>query len=286
MVSLSNREVGNTDIATTSSFDRLRMRSTEMIDQSVPFGQSAVLAGMTSIRHGFFNRQGGRSEGAFSSNNMSIAVGDTPHLVEANRYGAVQTLGYLRKNLYLLKQVHSATIRVLTDYPDIDEPFEADAMVTNLPALALGILTADCTPILFADAEAGIVGAAHAGWRGAANGICEATIRGMVSIGASIDSIAAAIGPTISGPNYEVGPQFAADLLRLHPTASSRIFVPSAASSISTCRASSKIAFVTPGSRRWTASAAVPMANPSAIFPTATPRTKARKPAGRSPSSG
>ncbi|UJW86988.1 peptidoglycan editing factor PgeF [Devosia sp. SL43] len=193
---------------------------------SMPFAQSSGLAGIATLRHGFFGRQGGRSDGEFASNNMSITVGDTPHLVEANRAGAALELGYLRKNLYLLKQVHSATVRVLTDYPDIDEPFEADAMVTNVPALALGILTADCTPILFADAEAGIIGAAHAGWRGAASGICEATIMGMVAIGANVSRIVAAIGPTISGPNYEVGPQFAADLLRLYPSASNRIFVP------------------------------------------------------------
>lgn len=193
---------------------------------TVPFEQSPALAAIAPLRHGFFGRQGGRSEDAFASNNMSITVGDTPQLVEANRHGAAQELGYLRKNLYLLRQVHSATVRVLTDYPDIDEPFEADAMVTNLPALALGILTADCTPILFADAEAGIIGAAHAGWRGAASGICEATIMAMVAIGARVDRIVAAIGPTISGPNYEVGPQFAADLLRLYPTAGNRIVVP------------------------------------------------------------
>lgn len=192
----------------------------------VPFEQSPALAAIAPLRHGFFGRKGGSSVGEFAENNMSIAVGDTPHLVEANRHGAAQELGYLRKNLYLLKQVHSATVRVLTDYPDVDEPVEADAMVTNLPALALGILTADCTPILFADAEAGVIGAAHAGWKGAASNICEATIMGMVSIGADVGRIVAAIGPTISGENYEVGPQFMTDFVALQPDGWRHFSVP------------------------------------------------------------
>ena len=193
---------------------------------SAPFVQSASLAAIAPLRHGFFGRQGGYSEGEFASNNMSIAVGDQPHLAEANRAGAAQSLGYLRKNLYLLKQVHSATVRVLTEYPDNDEPFEADAMVTNLPTLALGILTADCTPILFADAEAGVIGAAHAGWKGAASSICEATIMGMVTLGADVSRIVAAIGPTISGENYEVGPQFMTDFVALRPNSWRHFSVP------------------------------------------------------------
>lgn len=182
-----------------------------------PFEQSAALLDMTSVRHGFFGREGGYSAGEFSSNNMSIVVGDTPHLVDANRSGAAQSLGFLRKNLYLLKQVHSPAVRTLSEYPDNNVPVEADAMVTRLPALALGILTADCTPILLADPEAGVIGAAHAGWRGAVDGICGATVEAMVALGAQPEKIVAAIGPTISGGNYEVGDQFKADFLRLHP---------------------------------------------------------------------
>lgn len=182
-----------------------------------PFEQSQALAGMTYLRHGFFGRQGGHSEGEFASNNVSIAVGDKPHLAEANRTGVAQALGYLRKNLYLLKQVHSATVRVLADVPDNDVAVEADAMVTRRRELALGILTADCTPILFADPETDVLGAAHAGWRGAVDGIVGNTVAAMVELGAEPSRMVAAIGPTISGENYEVGPQFMTDFVALHP---------------------------------------------------------------------
>lgn len=192
----------------------------------MPFEQSPSLAAASSIRHGFFGRQGGYSQGEFAANNMSIAVGDTPHLAEANRTGAAQELGYLRKNLYLLKQVHSADVRVLTDYPDNDIAVEADAMVTTLPALALGILTADCTPILFADEQAGVIGAAHAGWRGAVDGIVTNTVTAMAGLGAEPSRIVAAIGPTISGDNYEVGPQFMEDFVALHPDGWRHFSVP------------------------------------------------------------
>ena len=191
-----------------------------------PFEQSPALAAISPLRHGFFGREGGYSEGQFAANNMSIATGDKPHLVEANRAGAAQALGFLRKNLYLLKQVHSARVRTLTEYPDNNEPVEADAMVTRLPVLALGILTADCTPILLADPEAGVIGASHAGWRGAVDGICGATVDAMVALGATPQNIIAAIGPTISGANYEVGERFKADFLALQPDGAGHFFVP------------------------------------------------------------
>ncbi|MGV8854466.1 MAG: peptidoglycan editing factor PgeF [Devosia sp.] len=193
---------------------------------TVPFEQSPTLAAIAPLRHGFFCRQGGLSTGDFASNNMSIALGDVPHLVEANRTGAAQALGYLRKNLYLLKQTHSATVRILTDYPDNDLAVEADAMVTRLPTLALGILTADCTPILFADPHAGVIGAAHAGWRGAVDGICGATIKAMVGLGADPARIIAAIGPTISSKNYEVGPTFMTEFVALQPDGWRHFSVP------------------------------------------------------------
>ncbi|WP_332691570.1 peptidoglycan editing factor PgeF [Devosia sp.] len=193
---------------------------------NVPFEQSQTMAAMPSLRHGFFGRQGGHSEGEFASNNMSIALGDKPHLAEANRAGAAQALGYLRQNLYLLKQVHSPTVRVLTDYPDNDVPVEADAMVTRLPTLALGILTADCTPILLADEQAGVIGAIHAGWRGAVDGIIGNTIAAMIELGAATARIVAAIGPTISGENYEVGPQFMTEFVALQPDGWRHFHVP------------------------------------------------------------
>lgn len=193
---------------------------------SPPFVQSDALRAATALRHGFFGREGGLSTGEFASNNMSIAIGDTSHIVEANRAGAAQALGFLRKNLFLLKQVHSADVHVLTHYPDNDVPVDADAVVTRLSALALGILTADCTPILLADPEAGVIGAAHAGWKGAAHGIGGKTVEAMVALGARADRIIAAIGPTISGENYEVGPQFMTDFLALHPNGWRHFHVP------------------------------------------------------------
>jgi YfiH family protein len=182
------------------------------------------ISGWLQTPHGFFNRLGGSSHDDFSTNNVSYAVGDDPARVDANRAAVAEAFGYEANALQILKQVHSAEVRVLSQ--PLDGVVEADAMVTNRPDLLLGILTADCTPILLADTEAGVIGAAHAGWRGAASGIAETTVMGMVALGADPARIVAAIGPTISGVNYEVGPQFAADLLGLYPTAGNRIFVP------------------------------------------------------------
>lgn len=178
-----------------------------------PFEQSAFL----DATHGFFGREGGSSQGEFASLNMSVAVGDDPETVDHNRSFAASALGYKRHHLRLLKQVHSNRVRVLTEIPD-EATFEADAMVTNVHGLMLGILTADCTPILLSDATAGVVGAVHAGWRGAVDGIVANTIASMVLLGAKPSRIVAAIGPTITQPNYEVGEQFRGDFLSLHPT--------------------------------------------------------------------
>ncbi|HTH29047.1 MAG TPA: peptidoglycan editing factor PgeF [Sphingobium sp.] len=181
------------------------------------FEESAALADLAGIRHGFFGRKGGSSLGEFAENNMSIAVGDTPRLVDINRTGAAEALGFARNQLFLLKQVHSNRVHRLSAYPTDDLPIEADAMVTRQPLLALGILTADCTPILLADAEARVIGAAHAGWRGAVDGIVGNTVAAMVELGADPARITAAIGPTISGDNYEVGPHFMDDFVKLRP---------------------------------------------------------------------
>ena len=181
------------------------------------FEESTALGTLGGVRHGFFGRQGGSSLGEFAENNMSVAVGDTPRLVEINRTGAAEALGFGRDQLFLLKQVHSNRVHRLAELPQGDTPVEADAVVTQRPGLALGILTADCTPILFADAQAGIIGAAHAGWRGAVDGIVGNTVAAMVELGADPANIVAAIGPTISGENYEVGPHFMDDFVKLRP---------------------------------------------------------------------
>jgi YfiH family protein len=181
------------------------------------YEQGAALADLPGVRHGFFGRKGGSSLGEFAENNMSIAVGDAPRLVDINRTGAAEALGFAHNQLFLLKQVHSNRVHRLKERPTEDVPVEADAMVTTTPGLALGILTADCTPILLADREAGVAGAAHAGWRGAVDGIVGNTVAAMVELGAEPARIVAAIGPTISGENYEVGPHFMDDFVKLRP---------------------------------------------------------------------
>jgi polyphenol oxidase len=177
------------------------------------------------LPHGFFGREGGFSEGPFASLNMSIAIGDSPRHVDLNRRKACVQLASHRQ-LVLLKQVHSSRVVALTERPDPERAMEADAMVTNRSDLLLGVLTADCTPILLADREAGVIGAAHAGWKGAAGDIVYATVLAMIGLGAKPTNIRAAIGPTISAANYEVGPEFTAALLAQHPGAASRISRP------------------------------------------------------------
>ena len=181
------------------------------------YEESAALADLAGLRHGFFGRKGGSSLGEFSENNMSIAVGDEPRAVDINRTGAAEALSFRRNQLFLLKQVHSNRVHRLDSRPVEDVAIEADALVTRLPLMALGILTADCTPILLADRQAGVIGAVHAGWRGAVDGIVGNTVTAMVELGAEPANIVAAIGPTISGENYEVGPHFMEDFTRLRP---------------------------------------------------------------------
>lgn len=189
-----------------------------------PYHISKVLSD-DRIHHGFFGREGGRSKGDLASNNMSISVGDNPDLVVSNRSSAAYAMGeHGIKDLVVLKQVHSTDVVTLTERPQ--GVMEADAMVTNRSDLLLGILTADCAPVLFADPEAGIVAGAHAGWKGAAGGIVHATVRAMVDLGAESRNIRAAIGPTISGQNYEVGPETAAQILGLDKAAAAHINIP------------------------------------------------------------
>jgi polyphenol oxidase len=177
---------------------------------------------LDAVPHGFFGRQGGLSEGPFASLNASVAVGDDAHIVDRNRQQAKSQIAHGRK-LVLLKQVHSNRVVAVTRPNDRDVPIEADGLVTNHHGLLLGILTADCAPILLADTEAGVVGAAHAGWKGAVDNIAYSVVIAMIGLGARPENIRAAIGPTISGVNYEVGPDFAASVLEKHPQVGARI---------------------------------------------------------------
>ena len=156
--------------------------------------------------HGFFTRAGGVSAGRFASLNCSLSGRDDADAVRENRRRAADALNLPPGGLVGLTQVHGiAVATVETPWPETARP-EADAMVTNRSGVLLGIVTGDCAPVLFADAEAGVVGAAHAGWRGAVAGVIEATLDAMEALGARRGRIAAAIGPCIGQASYEVGP--------------------------------------------------------------------------------
>jgi hypothetical protein len=159
------------------------------------------------VQHGFFTRKGGASSGVFSGLNCGHGSTDQTDIVNINRDRAAQALGVELPYLVTVHQIHSAHA-VTIDAPLNGAAPRADAMVTATPGLALAILTADCQPILFADKTAGVIGAAHAGWKGALHGVIEATIDGMEALGATRENIHAAIGPTISQKSYEVGEEF------------------------------------------------------------------------------
>lgn len=153
--------------------------------------------------HGFFTRQGGVSAGAYASLNCSFSSGDDRDAVVENRARALGAVG--GGTLVGLMQVHGADVVEVTEPWQPGAGPQADAMVTRCPGVALGIVTADCAPILLADVHTGVVGAAHAGWRGAVGGVIEATAAAMIGLGARPDTIAAAIGPCIGQSSYEVG---------------------------------------------------------------------------------
>ena len=167
-----------------------------------------ALSRLDRVRHGFFTRRGGVSEGPFASLNCGFGSGDDPDRVKANRARAMERLGGNGDDLVTLHQVHSADVAVVDKDWTQDGKHPADAAVTRVPGVALGVLTADCAPVLMADAGAGVAAAAHAGWRGALEGILEATVEAMCGLGAERGRIAAAIGPCIQQASYEVGPEF------------------------------------------------------------------------------
>jgi hypothetical protein len=167
------------------------------------------------IRHGFFTRKGGASSGVFEGLNCGTGSTDQSDMVRINRERTAEAMGVPPDRLVTLHQVHSAEAVALTGPPEA--PIRADAMVTATPGLALAVLTADCQPVLFADAAAGVVGAAHAGWKGALDGVLEATLAAMEGLGAERGRTVAVIGPTISQAAYEVGPEFVERFLDADP---------------------------------------------------------------------
>lgn len=183
-----------------------------------------VLTAALPVPHGFFTRAGGVSAGRFASLNCSLSGRDDADAVRENRARAAAALDLPPAALVGLTQVHGIAVAEVTEpWPEGDRP-QADAMVTDRPGLLLGIVTGDCAPVLFADARAGVVGAAHAGWRGAVSGVLEATIAAMERLGARRGDIAAAIGPCIAQPSYEVGPDLR-DAVLARDAADARFFV-------------------------------------------------------------
>lgn len=170
--------------------------------------EAPELGSHSGIRHAFFTRVGGTSEGIYASLNGGSGSGDHPERVAENRRRMCATLGLPPDRLTSLYQVHSADVVTVEAPLSPEERPKADAMVTRVPGLALGIATADCGPILFADPEGLVVGAAHAGWKGALSGVIEATVSAMEALGARRRRIVAVLGPTISQASYEVGPDF------------------------------------------------------------------------------
>ena len=175
--------------------------------------------------HGFFTRLGGTSSGPYASLNCSLSGGDAPDAVLHNRASAARALGAQPDQLVGLTQVHGADVIHVTKPWQPGAGPRADAMVTDRPGIALGIVTADCSPVLFADIQAGVVAAAHAGWRGAVAGVIEATVAAMIRLGAQPASIAAAIGPCIRQKSYEVSADLH-DAVVAHDTDHDRFFIP------------------------------------------------------------
>lgn len=174
----------------------------------------AASLNLDGINHAFFTRDGGKSKGIYSGLNVGLGSNDDKETVGQNRAIAAGYFNVPATHLTTPYQIHSPNVIVATKPFSNDKP-KADAIVTAIPKLMIGILTADCGPVLFADHKSSIVGAAHAGWKGATSGILENTIDAMENLGANKKDIIAVLGPTISQPNYEVGPEFIENLVSL-----------------------------------------------------------------------
>lgn len=176
------------------------------LDNEIPMTPHLTSKRLT-VPHGFFGSKGGVSEGIYASLNAGLRSDDNTDYVAENRKRIRETLG--ADYLVSLHQVHSDRVIIATDEPVSD--MEADGLVTTIPGLALSALSADCGPVLFSDAEAGVIGACHAGWRGALSGIVESTVATMCELGASPQNISAVLGPCIGPEAYEVGKEFKAE---------------------------------------------------------------------------
>ncbi len=179
-----------------------------MKDNPTPL-QSPLLnkGGRGRIRHGFFTRQGGVSRGIYKGLNVGIGSNDHADHVTENRTRVAGWFGLPVEKLATVHQCHSPEVVVVDASYDGDRP-RADALVTAAPGVVLGVLAADCGPILFCDGKNGVIGAAHAGWKGALGGVLENTIEAMISLGSERSEIVACLGPSIGPSSYEVGPEF------------------------------------------------------------------------------
>ncbi len=178
-----------------------------------------------SITHGFFTSRGGVSSGLYTSLNVGLGSGDDPSLVAENRSRICRSLDSPHDQPVTVSQCHSADVVVVAGLFEGERP-QADAIVSKTPGLAIGVLTADCGPVLFADSKGGMVAAAHAGWQGALGGVVENTIEAMIELGARRVDIVATLGPCISQKNYEVGPEYFATFIDADE-ANERYFIPS-----------------------------------------------------------
>jgi YfiH family protein len=187
------------------------------------------LATLNGLRHAFFDRDGGVSEGDFASLNCGYSSGDDAQLVTENRARALRRLDLAPEGLCTARQVHGAEVLVARRAEPGRPRMAADALVTDRAGLTLGVLSADCAPVLLADPAARVIGAAHAGWRGALSGVIEAAVRAMVELGARPERITAAVGPCIGKSSYEVGPELYEGFVAEDPR-SAALFEPVAGS--------------------------------------------------------
>ena len=176
--------------------------------------QDKTLAGLDGVQHGFFTRRGGVSTGLYSSLNCGYGSGDSPDNVRENRRRAAEAFSAAEHELLTVHQIHSTEVLTVgaERWSSPGAP-KADGLVSDRPGVVLGVLAADCAPVLLADAQAGVIGAAHAGWKGALAGVVDVTIAAMEKLGAERGRMHAAIGPCIGRESYEVGPEFPAPFL-------------------------------------------------------------------------
>lgn len=173
--------------------------------------EAPSLAALDGIQHAFFTRKGGVSAGLYSSLNCGYGSGDSPDNVRENRRRVAATFGQAEPDLLTLYQIHSTDVLTIADERWVSPGApKADGLVTDRPGVVLGVMAADCAPVLLADAAAGVIGAAHAGWKGALGGVADSTIAAMEKLGARRDRMVAAVGPCIGRDSYEVGPEFPA----------------------------------------------------------------------------